>query len=312
MFASNLFRGNPADWLSPRYSPDGRCIPHWLQPDPNEVVASVGAGPRPLIVIDVGHGYYRNPNGRPVYDGGAKGQLNGRTVYEHGVAQQVAKRLKPLLEAEGFDVQLTQTGDRTPLANRFQARLDVGRDNPAKSMHLVLHANASESPSAHGFAAMYHHAVRGGRQSHSARWAHELEREFPSLSRYDAAHHNTSLIQPDTYTSPNHASWSITRGLGDMPAVLAEMGYMTNARDLAELASDEGQQRIAARLARATVRHYDTMHREGAVQIARGGSLQEITRGMIATLTGSDLTPQPLVPNLTMELSRRLSLPPPF
>ena len=309
MFASNLFKGNSADWLSPRFTQDGRCIPHWLHPDPNEVVATTGAGPRPLIVIDVGHGYYRNPNGRPVYDGGAKGYIHGRTVHEHVVAQQVANRLKPLLEAEGFDVLLTQTGDRTPLANRFQARLDVGRDNPAKAMHLVLHANASESPSAHGFAAMYHHAVRGGSQSQSARWARELEQEFPSLSRYDASHHNTSLIQPDTYTSPNHHSWSITRGLGDTPAVLAEMGYMTNARDLAELASDEGQQRIATRLARATVRHYDTMHREGSVQIARGGSVQEITRAMIATLTGSDLTPEPLVPNPAMELSRRLSLP---
>ena len=288
MSLPRLLQGSLQDWLTPCYDAEGRCLPFWQE---SAAGAQAPEPQRPLIVIDVGHGNYRGPNGERVHDKGALATLNGKHYNEHSIALQVATRLKPLLEAEGFEVLLTQTGDGTPLANRFQARLDVGRNDPNKVMHMVLHANGSESAAVRGFAAMYHRDVPGGAQSQSARWAREMEREFPVLSRADGPTHNTSLIQPGTYTSPNNASWNITRGLGSLPAVLVEMGYMSNRNDLAELVSAEGQQRIAQRLVRATARHYDSMYQEGAVTLARRGAALRWADAEIRTLLLMDTQP---------------------
>jgi N-acetylmuramoyl-L-alanine amidase len=225
------------------------------------------ASAHPLIVIDVGHGYIKGPGGP--YDSGAVATTDdGKTVHEYTLNLAVAKKLKPLFEAQGFEVLLTQNGDHTPLASRFQARLDYGRDCANKVMHLVVHHNkVKNNSSRHGFAAFYHRDA--GSDSLSADWARRMEREFTGHLSPDGPTHDTSLIQTGSFTSPNYREWDVTRGLGPMPAVLVEAGYMSNTDDLAHMIQPQEQQRTAERIVAASVKFYDAAFAAGKVNYAR-------------------------------------------
>jgi N-acetylmuramoyl-L-alanine amidase len=276
-----------------------RAILSPAAPDP--VIAHAPGGTLPLIVIDVGHGYWRGAPGN--YEGGKVVHHHGTAYHEHRVVQSIANRMKPLLEAEGFRVQLSQNSDKVPLANRFQARLDVGADDPAKVLHMVLHANSSVSAGTRGFAAMYHPDVPGGAHSKSAQWARALERQFPVLSVADGPTHRTSLIQPDTYASPKRADWNISRGLGNLAAVLVEAGYLTNAADFDGLVSAEGQQQIAQRLTRGTVEAYDAMVREKRVDYARHGAQTPIYLSALRKVVGGETVQEASQPPMAVASS---------
>lgn len=224
---------------------------------------------RPLIVIDVGHGYFKGHYG-PYESGAVATDAAGKKIHEYTLNLAVAKELKTALEAEGFAVILTQNGDRKPLANRFQARLDMGRDCANKVMHLVIHHNAPAKgiSRASGLAAFYHEDA--GAKSESAEWAARIERKFPErLSKTDGPTTRSSLINYGTYTSENYRDWDVTQGLGDMPAVLVEVGYMSDAADLAYITDRSNQRDSALRIARATAEQYDVMFADKQVKYAR-------------------------------------------
>lgn len=86
------------------------------------------------ICIDAGH----NSTG---YDTGAEG--NG--LREQDLTLDIAKRLKPLLELNGFSVVMTRIGDsvsnNTSLYNSLKSRIDVA-ENAGADLFLSIHINA--------------------------------------------------------------------------------------------------------------------------------------------------------------------------
>lgn len=94
-------------------------------------------GLRPLIVIDPGHGRYKDAQGRTVHDSGT---LAGQKP-EAEINLAVAKKLAANLRAEGFDVQLTRESDTQVLPSRFAARWDVGAGR--KVFHISLHCESN-------------------------------------------------------------------------------------------------------------------------------------------------------------------------
>ncbi len=72
---------------------------------------------------------------------------------------------------------------------------------------------------------------------------------------------NSDVIQPYQYISKKGIIHSVTNGLGDIPAILAEVGNMNNPQDLRLMTTEDGQWQIAHALAASTVQYYSKMRK---------------------------------------------------
>ncbi len=208
------------------------------------------------IVLDPGHG------GR---DPGAVGRTL-RTP-EKTVVLQVSRMLKVMLERElGLRVLMTREddrfislGERTRFANENRADLFVS-----------IHANASTNRSASGLET-YYLAIRGTSDSRAVEALEnnvvELYEEAGARAQYDAlafilsdlsqTEHldNSSMLASLIHQNMvagtrwndrgvNQANFFVLRG-AFMPAVLCEIGFISNAEEEARLINPQYQNRIA-------------------------------------------------------------------
>jgi len=178
-------------------------------------------GGRGKIVIDPGHG------------GGDPGCRNRELgVYEKDVTLDISLRLMQILQAQGWQVELTRTTDRdvtyagSPDLMELQARADVANRMGA-DIFVSIHCNASISP-----------AVRGS----SIYWYKSQDRPLAEcLDLLDA-----SLgFEQDGLIQNNFAVLRLT----SMPAVLVETAFLTNPVEGRLLANPKIRQGIAERLA---------------------------------------------------------------
>ncbi len=217
---------------------------------------------RPLVVIDAGHGGH---------DPGAVNGANGSR--EKDVTLRIARALRDELVAGGrVRVALTRSSDRF-LA--LQERYDIARRLGA-NLFISIHADAAPNDKARGasiytlsevastreaarLAARENRSdiingvdlsrapssvssilidlTRRGTMEESVRFAEILEREAGNNVRFQRpARHFASLV---VLKAP------------DVPSVLLETGYISNAEDARMLASRAGQRRIAQAVARA-------------------------------------------------------------
>lgn len=234
---------------------------------------------RPLVVIDPGHGGV---------DPGARGAAGAR---EKDITLSVARRLAALLRDDPtLEVRLTRDRDtlialrdRPRMANRWRA---AGPEDDRPALFISIHVNSHRSATARGFetfflseaktedarrvAEMENAAERFEteedgpkdalsfilndlRQNHYLResndWAAEIQR------RLDAVH-------PGPDRGVKQAGFTVLDG-AFMPAVLVELGFITNAADLRLLVDDAHQRAVARQLA-AAVRDYFAASTGGA------------------------------------------------
>ena len=212
------------------------------------------AGPSP-IVIDPGHGGD---------DVGAKGSDGGE---EKTVVMAIARRLAAALEARGHAIRLTREGDesrpltdRTAVANRLDARVFVS-----------LHANASTVPSVHGAETYYMSLDRTATDEAAAQTAavenragRSEERRSPldlilwDLAQTDVLNESARLALAvqrrlnarlgTTDRGVKQAPFAVLTG-ATMPAVLIEVGFLSNPTEARLLADPAHQQRIADAIA---------------------------------------------------------------
>ena len=224
-------------------------------PTPAPAVAALPRRPsvRP-VVIDPGHG------------GDDTGAVSRDGVREKDVTLAVARRLARVLSAHGHSVRLTRTGDetkaltdRTALANRLEA-----------SVFVSLHANASRAASARGAETYYMslddasddtaaavarlenaagEATRGGSTLDLILWdmaQAEVLNESARLA-LDVQHRLNSLLNlPDR--GVKQAPFVVLTG-ATMPAVLVEVGFLSNPQEARRLTDPDYQQRLAETLA---------------------------------------------------------------
>jgi N-acetylmuramoyl-L-alanine amidase len=215
------------------------------------------------VVIDPGHGGEEE---------GAKGP-NG--TLEKDVTLSVARRLKASLEARlGIRAILTRDADRTI---RLDERAAVANNNKA-DLFISLHANASVRPASAGAEVFYLSLDEYGEEG--ARVARGESEALPvfgggtreievilwemAQARYiersaQLASHVEAALRERVPMSPRAIQQAPFRVLvgANMPAVLVEMGFISNAQEEQALAADARQNAIVQSLVDAIVRFRD-------------------------------------------------------
>lgn len=221
------------------------------------------AGGLRTIVIDAGHG------------GSEEGAKGPDGTLEKNVTLSVARRLKAALEARlGLRVILTREGDATV---GLDERAALANNNKA-DLFVSLHANASMRPAASGAEVFYlsldEYGDAGQRVAHGESeslpvfgggtreidlvlWEMAQARYIQQSAALAAAV-EASLRQhvPMSARAVQQAPFRVLVG-ANMPAVLVEMGFITNAGQEKQLRSDAFQESLVQALVESITRFRD-------------------------------------------------------
>ncbi|HVL67834.1 MAG TPA: N-acetylmuramoyl-L-alanine amidase [Vicinamibacterales bacterium] len=242
-------------------------------PEPPPLLDLVPAGTLRTVVIDPGHGGA---------DEGARGPAGSA---EKHVTLAIARRLKGALEARlGVRVILTREGDA---AVGLDERAAVANNNKA-DLFISLHANASVRPVASGAEVFYlslqeygDEALRaanaprealpvfggGARDIEVVPWRFAQARHIEQSAAFARAAETALRGRvPMTPRALQQAPFRVLAG-ANMPAVLVEVGFMTNAAQETQLNSDAYQNDIVQALVDAVVQFRD---RRGGPSAAAG------------------------------------------
>lgn len=172
-----------------------------------------------VIAIDAGHGGI--DGGTPVGD-----------VLEKDINRAVADEIIRILEEHGgITVVRTREGDSSP---NLQDRCDVA--NAAKCDYFVsIHCNSFKDASVHGLECYYNRDSDEG-----AKFAQNILNELKNYSdmKIRSAHASGLAVTRHTYC----------------PAILIELGFLTNETDCKNLSDPDYQKKIAERIAKAVMK----------------------------------------------------------
>jgi len=228
------------------------------------------------IVLDPGHG------GTEL---GARGP--GGTL-EKDVVLSIARRLKAAIESRlGLRVLMTRSGDETvPL----DARAALANNNKA-DLFVSLHANASVRSSVSGAEVFYVNvgdydvagaeaaepgatlpALGGGQRSVDLiLWEMAQARHLDESARFAAiVEEELRRRVPMSPRAIQQAPFRVLVG-ANMPAVLVEMGFISNPDEEQRLASGEYQAQLTAALLDAIVRYKASVDRVGSPALTQAG-----------------------------------------
>ena len=181
-----------------------------------------------LIVIDPGHG---------VDPGAISGTLK---MYESHIVLDVAQRLNKMLKDAGFRTYMTREGDtrisiqdRALIANQLNADLFVS-----------IHANSALSESANGIETLYYPSENDPMDSRDNKtvaqiFQNELVRLLQGRDR--------GIVPKDRIVVVRDTM---------MPAVLCELGFLSNLNEEAKLATNEYRQKAAEAMFNSIVKIY--------------------------------------------------------
>jgi N-acetylmuramoyl-L-alanine amidase len=230
--------------------------------------ASPTAAKRRLVVIDAGHGGV---------DPGAKGPAG---TLEKDITLAVSRRLAALLrEDANFEVRMTRDRD-TLIALTDRTRLANGwRGEGQDAVFISIHTNASTQRSAWGFETFFLSEARTEDARRVAEMENSAQRfESPGTqldpmsfifhdlrqNRYlrDSSdwaamiQRRLATVHPGPNRGVKQAGFVVLNG-AFMPAVLVELGFISNAREEQLLGNADHQRKLAAQLATAVKEFFD-------------------------------------------------------
>jgi N-acetylmuramoyl-L-alanine amidase len=220
------------------------------------------------IAIDAGHG------GDDIGTRGPEGSL------EKDVTLAVAQRLRNRIESElGLRVVLTRTGDSTVSLDERAAIAN----NDRADLFISLHANASVRETATGAEVFYLSLAEYGDEARDAGFTGQLVPtvgggtrvldivpwEMAQLRHADQSARwaetvadELSLRVPMSPRGLQQAPFRVLVG-ANMPAVVLEMGFISNTDQEAQLTSTTFQSSIVSGLLRSIIRYRDEIASEG-------------------------------------------------
>jgi N-acetylmuramoyl-L-alanine amidase len=249
----------------------GTRAPLRLAPDASNLPERMTAAAFPLsvrrVVLDAGHG-------------GSDPGATAPEVTEKEITLDIGRRLRTLLEQNGFDVVVTRDADRT-IALKDRAILA----NDSKSdIFVSIHVNAlAKHTQSRGIETYYlgatsdpsltELAARENRVSgYSVSDMRKLLEDVYADARRDESQELAKSVQRQLYGSlraddAGLENWGVKRApfivlaSTDMPAVLAEVGCISNEKESAMLRRPEYRQKIAEALF-AGIRAYASASQE--------------------------------------------------
>jgi N-acetylmuramoyl-L-alanine amidase len=229
-----------------------------------------GVAPRPTIrtiVIDAGHGGD---------DNGVKGP--GGTL-EKNVVLEVAKRVKTVIETRlGVRVILTRDGDTSVTAD---ARAAIANNNKADAL-ISLHANGSLREATKGTEVYYFSLDRFGDEAHrqsvgerevlpvyggSPRDFSLVDWDLAQASHIEDSSAFAKLIEEKLRAGANLTITSVRKAEArplagaNMPAVLIELGYLSNPDEEKRLRLPDFQSNVAQAISDAVIAFRDYLER---------------------------------------------------
>lgn len=204
---------------------------------------------------------------RVVLDSGHGGSDPGATapeLAEKEITLDIGRRLRTLLEQHGFEVIVTREGDRTIALRDRARRANDSRSDIFVSIHvnaLVKHVEsrgietyylgATSDPTLTQLAAT-ENSVSG----YSLADMRKLLDGVYADARRDESQQLAAAVQKNLFTSlrksdPGLENWGVKRApfivlvATDMPAILAEVGCISNQKEAAMLRNPEYRQKIA-------------------------------------------------------------------
>ena len=235
------------------------------------------AGGKKVVVLDPGHGGL---------DSGTIG-VNG--LMEKDLALAEALKLARLLRSRGYSVVMTRDNDSfIPL----RQRVAIARGNRA-DLFIALHADSNPDPAITGTSI---YTLNDGRSDREASALARRENQSDIIAGVDLSGDNNpvapiliNLAQRDTRNRSSEFATNALKSIGqvtdllarsphrsaslavlvapDVPAVLIELGYLSNTGDAAQMNSDSWRAKVADAIADAV-----------DAQFARGSSSPQALR----------------------------------
>lgn len=183
------------------------------------------------VVLDPGHGGN---------DSGAIGSIDEKEQYEKNINLGVAKVVKRILEGNGIEVLMTRSDDqtmsldeRTKYANKMDA-----------AMYVSIHTNAaSNAPKANGIEVFY---------------ASQNNNNYYGVTSKEIATDVLNNLIKETGATNRGVKVErhyVTR-TSCMPAILIELGFITNDAEVRNLVVDEYQQKLGKAIADGVMAHF--------------------------------------------------------
>lgn len=208
------------------------------------------------VVLDAGHG-------------GTDPGASALGLEEKSVTLDIGRRLRHILEANGFEVVVTRPDDRT-IRLRDRARLaNASRSDVFVSIHVNSIVNHTAS---HGVETYYLGpttdpsltrlaAAENSMSGYSMADLRKLLDGVYADARRDESQQLAATVQQQLFrrlrsSDPGLENWGVKRApfvvlvATDMPAILAEVGCMSNDREAAMLGKADYRQKIAEALFR--------------------------------------------------------------
>jgi N-acetylmuramoyl-L-alanine amidase len=212
---------------------------------PKAAESTKSTGAVKTIVIDPGHASTSSSKTEPnapgssvmklMESGGAVGAYTGTPEYV--VNMNVAKKLKPLLEAKGYRVVMTKTENSTFMGNI--ARAEVGNYENA-ALVIRIHCDSTDGSSTNGASMLVPAKVNAGTTA-IADISYQYGKTILNTLTSDVGMKNNGVVTRSDMTGFN---WT------KVPVVLVEMGFLSNQTEDNRLSSDNYQNQLAAALAK--------------------------------------------------------------
>lgn len=206
------------------------------------------------VVLDAGHG------------GTDPGASSASNVSEKDITLDIEQRLGAMLRKDGFEVVVTRGDDRLiPLRERAHLANGSGAD-----IFVSIHVNSIPHPNSHGVETYYLGPTNdpsltqlAAAENLTSGYALAdlrklLDRVYADVRR-DESHRLASVVQHQLFSGlrgvdPGLENWGVKRApfivlvATDMPAILAEVGCLSNDREAEMLRSGAYREQIAQAL----------------------------------------------------------------